>query len=204
MPNFAGAQINPGTPDDVRGASDIEALAEAVAADLDAGRNVALGFEAPQFIPVPTEASDLCRGRRNEGSRSFAAPAGLAVAGLGIHQAAWVLRRVAEHCRSVRFGVNPSMWPPCSGDSLLFCWEAFVSGDAHSDSHIRDAATAAIGFLHNERNLAAATTVTTEHPLSLIAAAALWSGLTIDVGLLHDATAVIRPAAAYMGEIQAA
>ena len=142
------------------------------------GHSIALGFEAPLFIPVPNASSDLSRGRKNEGSPSWAAPPGLTVASLGLHQAAWLLRSIARgYVSPVDFRLAPTAWPPTTRATTLFCWEAFVSGAAHSSSHIQDAATAAMAFVDQERGLAEATTVTADNPLSLIGAAALWSGL---------------------------
>jgi hypothetical protein len=42
-----------------------------------------------------------------------------------------------------------------------------------------------------------------EHPLSLIAAAALWSGLATDTNVLHQPTVVIRPNEPFAGHVQA-
>jgi hypothetical protein len=79
-----------------------------------------------------------------------------------------------------------------------------VSGPAHSDSHLRDAATAAIAFLNREHDLKEATAVRARNPLSLLGAVALWCGLTDDVAALHRETVVIKPNVAYVGDIQAA
>ena len=194
-PHFAWASVDPEVPEVIVGSSSVELLGTWLVKDLRARRSVALGFEAPLFIPVPTAASNLCRGRYNEGSPSWSAPPGLTVASLGLHQAAWILRWIADHCGgSVDFQVAPTAWPPDPGAGMLFCWEAFVSGAVHSESHIQDAATAAEAFLLHERNLADATTVTGEHPLSLIGAAALWSGLAVSPEILRTATVVLRPA----------
>jgi hypothetical protein len=161
---------------------------------------VALGFEAPLFIPVPTDAASLCRGRTSEGSRSFAAPAGLAVAALGLHQAAWVLSALRDGHDHVCFAQLASEWP--AKEQTLFCWEAFVSGAAHSDDHVRDAATAAVSFIEAEADLRAATEVHAEQPLSLIGAAALWSGWASDAATLRVETAVIRPSTPFVGAIR--
>ena len=103
-------------------------------------------------------------------------PAGLAVAALAIHQAAWLLSRFYDRCHQhCDFSVDLAKWPPTGDRPLLFCWEAFVSGLAHSDTHVYDAATAATAFLANESQLATANAVTAERPISLIGAVALWS-----------------------------
>jgi hypothetical protein len=204
-PNFAWARVDPSDPSSVLGSSDIEKLADQIIRDLQAGQSVALGFEAPLFIPVPVESSALCHGRENERSRSFAAPAGLAVATLGLHQAAWILRRIADSCGdSIQFEIGAGSWPPSKSHPVLFCWEAFVSDKAHGATHVQDAATAAMAFLSAESNLAGATTITAERPLSLIAAAALWSGLATDSAVLHQPTVVIRPDEPFAGIVKAA
>jgi len=61
-----------------------------------------------------------------------------------------------------------------------------------------------MGFLENEHDLRAATNVSAERPLSLLGTVALWSGFTTDIAVLHQQTVVIRPAAAYGGDIEAA
>ena len=66
-------------------------LVSCIEREILAGNHVSLGLEAPLFLPVPDDAKNLSRGRRNEGNRSWAAPAGGYVASLALHQAAWIL-----------------------------------------------------------------------------------------------------------------
>ena len=140
QPRFGWACVDPELPEGISGSSSIELLSARLVEDLTAGHSIALGFEAPLFIPVPNASSDLSRGRKNEGSPSWAAPPGLTVASLGLHQAAWILRSIAGGCVSpVDFRLAPTAWPPTTRATTLFCWEAFVSGAAHSSSHIQDA-----------------------------------------------------------------
>jgi hypothetical protein len=189
----------------IEGDSSIEYLARCLCTDLAAGRRVALGVEAPAFVPVPSSADRLCRGRAGEGNRSCASQMGLAVTALGLHQAAWILDRVrvelgqGGHDRLPRFSQRPDDW--LSPTPIFFCWEAFVSGEAHSDDHIRDAATAVVGFAAAEHDLGSATSVSAERPLSVLGAAALWSGWTNDLAELHETTVVIRPRHRYEGVI---
>ena len=205
IPNFGWVKVDPADPAALSGSSDIGKLAEQIIADLKGGRNVALGLEAPLFIPVPAESSALCYGRENDGNRSCTAAAGLTVTALGLHEAAWILARIAECCgNSVEFRTDATSWPPSGRGPVLFCWEAFVSGQAHSDNHIQDAATAAMAFVAAESDLLGATRIRAARPLSVIAAAALWSGLTSEVALLHQATIVIRPDEPFRGDIREA
>lgn len=184
---------------EIEGSHAITDLAASVTRDLRAGYTVALGFEAPLSIPVPADAERLCHGRAGDGNRSCTAPAGLAVSALGLHQAAWVLAEIrtalGTKATAVRFAHDAAEWP--ATEQTPFCWEAFVSGPAHSKDHVRDAATAVTAFSAVEADLASATTVRAERPLSLIAAAALWSGWLTDTKALHTQTAVIRPTAPY-------
>jgi len=199
---FAWVCVDPEAPDGIVGSYSIELLSARLVADLQARCSVALGFEAPLFIPIPIAAARLSKARTDEGSPCWAAPPGLTVASLGLHQAAWILRRISEHCGNfIDFRVAPTAWPPSLDTTMLFCWEAFVSGPVHSSSHLTDAATAAMAFVDQEHHLPQATAVTAEHPLSLIAAAALWSGLTTDVELLRTSTVVVRPTSRFQRDV---
>ena len=95
-------------------------------------------------------------------------------------------------------------WPPADNDQLLFCWEAFVSGSAHTKIHVRDAATAAKAFLAVESDLASANAVTAAEPLSLLGAVALWCGWTSDLAVLKQSAIVIKPTAPFLGDITVA
>jgi len=91
---------------------------------------------------------------------------------------------------------------PSKSHAILFCWEAFVSQNAHGRTHVQDVVTAAMAFLSAESNLTGATAIATERPRSLIVAAALWSGLPIDADPLHQPTVVIRPDKPIVGDVQ--
>lgn len=202
-PNFAWVRVEPETGSKVIGSSDIRTLATILERDLRRGYSVALGIEAPLFIPVPMSADDLGRGRRGEGSHSFAASVGATVAVLGMHQAAWLLRRLFESCGDMcTFTLNCQEWPPTTSRPVIFCWEAFVSGSAHGTTHVQDAATAAMAFLEHEHSLAAIKGVTADRPFSLIGAVALWSGWITDHNILHKSAVVIKPATPCQGKIE--
>jgi hypothetical protein len=181
--------------------SAIEQLAVEIERDLLAGRSVALGFESPLFIPVPADPTRLSSGREGDGARSWSAPAGLAVTTLGVHQSAWILRRLSQQLSgAVRFTLDYHLWPPKDRTPTLLLWEAFVSGKAHRE-HARDAASAATYFLANEGDLEAVAIGRSETPISLIGAVALWSGWSRDFDLLHTGTLVLRPPVSFEGEL---
>lgn len=183
----------------------IESLVEAMAIDLREGVSVALGLEAPLFLPVPDSASDLSKGRTGDTDRSCFAPAGGYVSTLGLHQAAWMLREIKQSCGGLcAFTLDPARWYPLEGPPVLFLWEAFVSKNAHApkdkeNGHMADAATAAHFFATNECQLNEHRQICTENPISLIGAAALWSGWSTDLALLHKETVVLRPNQRYEG-----
>ena len=87
---------------------------------------------------------------------------------------------------------------------MLLVWEAFVSSSAHSDTHERDATTAARYFIEHEHRFAEVNAVTCETPLSLVHCAAMFAGWSNDVNALHGDCLVLKPAVAYNGPIDPA
>jgi len=201
---FAWARLLPNKgSQSIQGSSDIQQLVKRLELDIEQGYSVALGFEAPLFIPIPESSKDLSKGRDGESNRSFASQVGLTVCTLGVHQSAWILKRLYESssCKC-EFTLDWRCWPPSGHRPVLLCWEAFVSGQAHSDKHIKDAATAAVFFFDNEHNLQKVNAVTAKNAISLIGATGLWSGWTTDLHYLHRSTLVLKPSSVFEGEIQ--
>ncbi|CAN5904923.1 hypothetical protein BH23ACT11_BH23ACT11_04000 [soil metagenome] len=126
--NFGWVRVEPDTPKEIKGCSEICALVTKIKEDLEHGYSIALGFEAPLFIPVPQGDDDLSKGRKGEGNRPFSAQAGAYVTTLGMHQAAWVLREIYCSCGGTcTFTLDRKDWPPTESGQELFCWEAYVS-----------------------------------------------------------------------------
>lgn len=202
--NFGWARSISAPPRRIAGSRSIDSLVSCLSQDMREGCTIALGFESPLFIPVPFQSTALSRGREGDGDRSWSAPAGAAVTTLGLHQAAWILRAAFDVAGSTHdFTTNWHRWPG-DGRPLFFCWEAFVSRAAHCPQNdpVQDAATAVSEFVANEATLDAANAVTANPRLSLIEAAALWSGWSNDISRLHGATLVIQPCGAYAGLIE--
>jgi hypothetical protein len=200
--NFGWARVVPADQNDVIGSPDITQMVSHIASDANEGMSVALGVESPCFIPVPWDADDLNRQRQGENGHPWSNQIGATAATLGLHQVAWVLRRLqAEFGRTHQFTTDWAAWPPSSRPILLL-WEAFVSGPAHSnpDDPIEDAATAVNEFCVNEQRLAEINAVTCFPRICLAHAAALWSGWSSDVSGLHNAMLVVRPNEAWQGK----
>ncbi|MEV0296976.1 hypothetical protein [Nocardia sp. NPDC050710] len=180
---------------DACGGRDLDDLVAGLAADLDEGRSVALGFEAPLFIPNPTTVGGLGRQRVGEAGRPWCAGAGTIALAFGVQQASYVVHRFAGMLeRPIRAGVDaPGL---LDGSLDLLIWEAFVSAGskdrAATDPHISDARAAAEEFERRARTGGIRSDIADTHVLNLAAAALIASGLVTDSALLTTPCVVIK------------
>ena len=180
------------------GSTDYDLFLEQIDYDLRAGLPVALGFEAPLFLPVAASVADLTRARLNEpGPWSYGA--GAYVTTVGIPLIALTLRYIrsalgAGLCASLDAGRWLAPDAPCPN---LLVWEAYVWGTAHCRepnaarlrADIQDAATSVRAFVEWESHEPRLpSSVTAIDPISTVGAAVLWSGLSKEIGLLHEQT----------------
>lgn len=172
-----------GLSDDLdQSGTDIVSLADAVAASLCAGRKVALGFEAPLFVPLSIDPSALGKARKGE-SKSWSAGAGAQVLATALVQTSWLLERVRQRAPSDAIAFLD--WPAFSQSQAgLFIWEALVSGKAKTESHTGDASVAVRAFLDALPDPTAHSLVKAQDVLSLAGAALLRTGWSRDVTLL--------------------
>lgn len=189
----------------VKGGPSIDAMLHHLADDIERGQSVSLGIEAPLFLPVPSAASGLSRGRDGDRDRSCFAPAGGYVTTLGLHELAYLLRRLKIRVPSVRTALDWSAWSASTAPPLLV-WEAFVSGHAHTTTgdHAQDAASGAVQFL-DDLGTGLTSAVTVKAPcevFSLAGAALLWAGLTADIAALREPTLVVKPTKPWGGAIE--
>jgi len=163
-------------------------LAAHLAAMLDDGAPVALGFECPLFVPISQDELQLTKARPGEGSRPWSAGAGCGALATGLVEVAWVL----EATRNVMRKPVPSSfldWQQfdCAGAGL-FIWEAFVSGSAKQLSHVEDAMVGACAFLAALPNPELSNAIVCESKVhSLIGAAMLGTGWSADIDILRRA-----------------
>lgn len=186
--NFAWARIGPEVPALLNHSPDIEELVSSLEQGLRSGLNIALGFEAPLFVPVPEDPDEIGRARTGEGNRPYSAGAGASAALIGVQQAAWVMGRIRPYIGNHTVITDWRLWTEASGVILL--WEAFVSGSAKGDCHADDAVTAAREFERREKSLH--SDVTCGRALSLVGTAALWAEITTDPAILHLPVLVLR------------
>lgn len=173
-----------------RGGTEIVELLDGLAEDLTAGQGVALGFECPLFVPVPEQPLRLGKARPGEGNRPWSAGAGAGAMATGIVEVAWILSEL----RRRRPKAKPYLdWAEFAAAGCgLFLWEAFVTAEAKAATHVDDATIAVAAFRDSLPDPTAKDAVTAERPLSLLGAALLWSGWSIDADLLRTRCLVIR------------
>lgn len=179
-------------------ASDPRELAKAVAKDLNSGKNVALGYESPLFVPADPDPQLLGCARDGEcqeatGNRPFTAGAGAAVLATGIQSLSWVLREIKSLAPN---STASTRWGDFRGGSCqLFVWEAFVSGSekAYPASHSGDAALAIAAFRQVSSSEENPTCIRCSKAFSLVGSAVVWSGLSADLTLLAEPCVVLRP-----------
>ena len=189
---WAGLSIGPnGQQSSWQRGKDIQELADAVADGLNQGAKVALGFECPLWVPVRGDRKKLTSGRSGEGNRAWSAEAGPRSLATGLTQVSWILREIRE--KSVNAEAFLDWNPYGNSERELFIWEAFVSKEAKTDSHIGDAKVAVSAFFDALPSL---ETSITEPPgsqtRSLIGAALLWASWSKDLSLLHQPCTVIK------------
>ena len=91
--NFGWARLGVGEPNgQCTIGRDIEDFAGGVAADINAGAQVALGFECPLFLPLSEDPTGLTSARPGEGDRAWSAGAGAAALATGLTETVWVSR----------------------------------------------------------------------------------------------------------------
>lgn len=173
------------------GADIIRAFADAIVGDVRQGIPVALGFEAPLFVPVPDDPSGLIRGRDGEGNRPWNAGAGTGALCCGLVEAAWVLRCVRQDLGSLSATCDWTAFH--DGRAQVFLWEALITGEGKAMSHAGDARLAVDRFIAALPDLPAASAVTAERPFSLIGSAAGYAEVSvIDPAVLQSACVVVR------------
>lgn len=181
-----------GTPTEGR---DVDVLCSELVVDLLSGDAVALGFEAPLWIPYAYEAARLGKARPRE-HPAWSAGAGATVLASGLQQMTYVLHRLLtetnEHPPSATLDPDELR----SGDAQLLIWEAFVSGRAKDRSaaepHISDARAAGREFARRWQNGSVASDLGEADPISLAGLALVLSGLRTDLGVLATAPIIVR------------
>lgn len=177
--------------DDSKYGTDISELAESVAGRLNLGHRVALGFEAPMFVPLRDNPMELTRQRVGERGTNWIGGPGASVLATGLAQVPWILRAMRS-LLSVPLTATQDWNIFSRGDSSLILWEAFVSGGAKGDSHVDDARIAVDCFKRALPNPPLANAIQEPIVTSLIGAAMLRTGWSTDLAELSRSCMVFR------------
>ena len=107
-----------------------------------------------------------------------------------------LLTEVGWVLREIRAGVKgePKLtlrWEEFVSKGGLLLWGAFVSGKAKTNSHANDAERAVRAFNQSLPYLPSANRINEPTVMSLVGAAALWSGWSSDPSILRDSCLVI-------------
>lgn len=175
-------------PNDQTG-SGLDILIEIVADALRVGP-VALGFEAPIWVPMRSDVMTLTKARIGEGTRSWSAGAGTGVLATGLAVIPYVLSRLRKAAPNATATLDFHNPPTEAGKLLL--WEAFVSAKDKGDSHESDAMIAAQSFERACLSLPDFQKLTCEPCFNLLGAMLLRTGWSSDLNLLGADTLVVR------------
>lgn len=190
--SFAWARRTPGSDgEELHRPESIESLAAAVVRVLRDGEPVALGFEAPLFVPVPENPERLGKARPCDApSPSWSSNVGASVLATAMVQIPWTLRFIHERVPDLRVHVQWQSF--AEQQDGLFLWEAFVSGSAKGETHEDDARSGVQAFCEQLPNPGDPTAEETEGPFSVLAAATVWAGFDLPIEAMRGGCLVVR------------
>jgi hypothetical protein len=171
--------------------TDIAELGTAVARRINLGRYVALGFEAPMFVPLRADPLEITRCRVGETTPNWIGGPGGSVLATALAQVPWILGDLKSKISVAAKGTMD--WEEFASERAnLFLWEAFVSGSAKGSDHIRDAEAGVKAFVAALPNPLAANAINEPAVTSILGAALLRTGWSEEVRILHQSCLVIR------------
>jgi len=166
-------------------------------ADALEGGPLALGFEAPLFVPMREDSNTMTRPRKGECvggvNRPFSAGPGCTVLVTGLVLVPYVLKKLRKAAPDAKATFD---WrsPPAHCNQLLL-FEAFVTNQQNRGGcrHVEDARLAVDAFQRGMRNPNRFKS-SIEEPdcFNLIAASLLRTGWTTDVRILSEECLVVR------------
>ena len=172
----------------------VDELCGDLAEDLLSANAVALGFEAPLWVPYADAAAQVGKARPGE-HPSWSAGAGATVLAYGIQQMTYVLHRLAAATNHAPPIATLDPHELRVGTAQLLVWEAFVSGRAKDRSalepHISDARAAGQEFTRRWHTNSVTSDLGDVDAISLAGLALLLTGLRADLGVLASAPIVV-------------
>ncbi len=196
-----GTNLGWAIDDPKRSGTDLDDCIEVLAAALREDA-LALGFEAPQFVPVRHDQNTLLKARSGEtgagvAPRAFSATPGATVLVTSLVIVPYVLKRLRERVPAATATLD---WRcPMTEPKQMLLWEAFVT-DQRRDTvtrHVEDACLAIDDFRRGIADpVSFESSVTASECLSLLGAALLRTGWSTDVALLSTPCLVVRSGSA--------
>ncbi len=129
-----------------QGSSDIYEFCKEISSNIKQEKKICIGFECPLWLPLRSNPSELTKAREIEGNRAWSAGAGPYVTTTGLVQTAWIFREIKNLLPNHDLTAYFDWHDFTQAKDGIFIWEALVSGDAHSESHVKDAETAVNAF----------------------------------------------------------
>jgi hypothetical protein len=169
----------------------MKALGTAIADSINLKRQVALGFEAPMFVPLRDAPEELTMKRQGETNPNWIGGPGAAVLATALAQVPWILRDVKT---KLTITADATLdWDKFKSKKFnLFLWEAFVSGNSKGNSHVDDARIAIEAFKGSLPDPKAHNAIAEPVVLSLLGAALIRTGWSSDIQLLSESCVVIK------------
>ncbi len=198
---FAWAGFDPPAREVAASGNNPQTAVSALADGLARGEQAVLLLESPLSVPIPSGQEEgwrlLGKARNGEGNRPWSAGAGAGALATALAQGSWMLRQLAEAVPSLSATTQPDLWR--AGEAQLLLAEAFVSGPGKpvplsAGQHAADAAAAGLALvelLDASEPPAAKVRCSPHGPFNLMTAMALWAGLSIDTGELHQDVLVV-------------
>lgn len=178
-----------------KGGTNVDECIAAVGRALKVGP-VALGFEAPMFVPMRNSPKDLTKPRNGECengvNRPFSAGPGASVLVTGLTVVPYVLARLREQAR----GKARMAWrKPLKQPGQLLLFEAFVTNQKRKDKtrHVDDARAATHAFFRKLPLANCRSDVESDaKDFNLLGAAMLRAGWTDSIQMLCEPCLVVK------------
>jgi len=169
--------------------TDVDVFIEALALAMKMGP-LALGFEAPMFVPYGRNLSDLDKGREGDGDRAFSASAGAIVLTKGLVIVPYILDGLRQRAVDAKPTFN---WRRPLSDTDLLLFEAFVTHMGKAASHQDCARSAQNAFPKGpEARASFESAVSDACTLNLLGAMLLRMRWTEDLAVLSEPCLVVR------------
>ncbi len=175
--------------DPVETGSNLDEIIDRTGAALEV-TSVALGFEAPLFVPYRNDAMTLTNARAGEGNRPWSAGPGATVTTTALAIVPYTLARLRELAPNAKANLDWRNYHP--ERRTLFLFEAFVSGLAKGTTHCDDAAIALQDFRTQACDGKFNSAIIEPSVLNLIGAALLRTGWTKDISVLEQDCLVLK------------